>query len=392
MGKIPVAVVRCPSYQPKIVRQALVELLEKLGGIKQLIGSRKKIFLKPNLFSPYPPERALTTHPVIIQETAKIFLQAGAEVSVGDSPAGGLGEIEKLWEITGLKEIARQIPVKLVNLEKSGAEKIPVPQGRIYQELYISKAVRDSDCLVNIPKLKTHGLTTLTGAVKNMLGVVPGLGKVDFHRQAPLPEDFAKGIADLHQVIQPQLTIVDAVEVTEGEGPGPQGKKRQMGLLVAGVNPLAVDLVLAELAGLPEGWLLTTKELQKRAVPYGKINLSDIEILGERLEALKINDFLLPGGQFKVKLARFLPKWILQLLVSQINIRIGIDSLDCKRCLLCQKSCPVGAIKFVEGLPGQVDRKKCIECLSCYEVCSDQAIRVRRSFFARNWIGEIGKK
>lgn len=384
-----VAIVRCPSYEPKVVERAIAQLFEKLGGPKRFIEGRKKIFLKPNLFSPYLPEKALTTHPQIIKEVAIIFLQSGGEVFIGDSPAGGLGEIEKLWEKTGVKKIAEEIPVKLVNLEKAGAEKISLPQGKIYKELYVSRAVRQSDCLVNLPKLKTHGLTLLTGAVKNLLGVVPGLGKVDFHQRAPLPEDFARAIADLHQVIQPQLTIVDAIEVTEGEGPGPQGKKRYLGLIIAGENPLAVDLVLEELISASEQWVLTTKELQQRETPYGNIHLKDIEILGEKLETVKINNFLLPGGRVKYKLAKYLPHWFLQFILRQIKVRISIDQDNCKKCLMCEKICPVGAIKFdAQGL-GKVAREKCIECLSCYEVCSYQAIRVGRSFLARGWIGKL---
>ena len=92
----------------------------------------------------------------------------------------------------------------------------------------------DADIIINLPKLKTHGLTTITCAVKNLFGLIPGLEKSQWHMKAPGREGFAELLLDLNEALmhglsepKPMLHLVDAVVGQEGNGPGPSGTPRR---------------------------------------------------------------------------------------------------------------------------------------------------------------------
>ena len=124
----------------------------------------KTVLLKPNTTWIFPPERHATTHPALVAGLVRLFSDAGARVTVGDNcGVGGYGLNGKVGMITGIADAAggcyRNVgrDILHVPLESQFAEMLPV-----------SREMMEADVLVSVPKMKTHSLTLVTGAVKNI--------------------------------------------------------------------------------------------------------------------------------------------------------------------------------------------------------------------------------
>ena len=112
-----------------------------------------------------------------------------------------------------------------------------------------ANTVLDADGIISLPKLKTHGLTRLTGAVKNQFGCVPGLAKGQFHAKMADPYDFSTMLVDINTFLKPRLYVMDAIMAMEGNGPR-NGKPRQMNALMFSKDPIALDAVACKMVVL----------------------------------------------------------------------------------------------------------------------------------------------
>lgn len=178
MTKISIS--KCGSYNIDEVQKAVDNCLESLGGLSKFIKSGDIVLIKPNILLAKRPEEAITTHPAVIEAIIIALKEVGAVPVVGDSPGGLVGHVIKHWKITGIKEVCKRQDVEILNFESSGVYERKI-NGNHY---HIAKPVLDVDFIINVPKIKTHGLTTLTCAIKNMYGAVPGLTKVNYHKEA----------------------------------------------------------------------------------------------------------------------------------------------------------------------------------------------------------------
>ncbi|MEA3505926.1 MAG: DUF362 domain-containing protein, partial [Elusimicrobiota bacterium] len=170
----------------------------------------KKVLLKPNMLQAHLPEEGVTTHPIVVEAAASVIIRRGGKCAIGDSPSGhGRENAEKSAEKSGFMEVCRRLNIKFEFFDGAELRKIKIPEGQVYKKIYLPESFFTYDFILNLPKLKTHSLTVFTLGVKNMMGVVPGLGKVDFHVKAAHPVNFASAICDLYSVVTPDFTIVD---------------------------------------------------------------------------------------------------------------------------------------------------------------------------------------
>jgi uncharacterized protein (DUF362 family)/NAD-dependent dihydropyrimidine dehydrogenase PreA subunit len=364
-----VSIVKCKNYEPALVLQATKQAIELIGGISGFIRPKSKVLVKPNLLVAKEPEFGITTHPEVVRSVIKILKEIDCSVYLGDGPSvwGNQAEnIDEVYEKTGMKLIARQEDIELVRFDKR----------RWRGKFPLTTWLDSCDYFVSIPKLKTHDLTILTGAVKNLFGLVSGTYKTELHKRYFAKEDFAKILVDIYAEAKPALSVVDGIVAMEGDGPGTSGKLRNLSLLLAGADGVALDSILALIMGLESDDILSTKEAAKRRL--GQADINSISVLGERLEDAKAEPFLLPTTSIKKKL----PRPVIELAKKLIKYYPRVEQDNCTRCAACIEICPNKAISMNNNRI-VFDYSKCIACFCCQEACLSSAIKVKKSLLAK---------
>ena len=376
--KPSVALVSCPDYDPPAVDEAIRQAIDLLGGLPSFGLAGKTVLVKPNLLSPKRPEEAVTTHPTVVAALVRQFVAAGAKVLVGDSSGGSLAgraPTTRALLVTGVGEAAAQAGAEVLNFESTGTISRPSPRGRSLPEYHLARPVLEADLVVSACKLKTHGLTLLTGAVKNFFGTIPGLRKAHYHASAPSIESFANVLVDIYQLIRPGLAVMDAIVSMEGNGPA-AGRPRRTGLILASRDPVAVDVVAAALVGVEPSVIPTTRLAAARGL--GPSSLDNVEIVGMPLEQARVSfrNFVLPAD-LVIRFARTgrLPGFALNAMISFLKTRPQANRSVCTGCQICFQNCPVQAISVPVRYP-VVDYGKCIECLCCHELCPEHAMEL----------------
>ncbi len=378
--KPDVVICGCDNYKEHTVRIALEQVLEPLGGLNW-VNPGMRIAIKANLVSFLKPEKAATTHPALLCELVRMLLEKGADVVVGDSP-GGLytaAFVNRVYAAAGMKAV-EQVGGRLnANFEEKEAE---FPEARVCRKFRYTAWLDEADAIINFCKLKTHGMMAMTCGAKNMFGAIPGTVKPEYHFRYPDPRDFARMIVDLDEYFEPKLTIVDAVEFMEGNGPT-GGTPRHMGALLAGENPHKVDLVCAGLIGLKREDVPTLEAaLERGLIPE---RADDLSVHGDPAKYMLAdfqrivtgNSHLFAGDGKSLK-GRLTSAFLGSVLAQKPSLKPS----DCVGCEVCFNICPVKAIKMVDKKP-QIDRQKCIRCFCCQEFCPQSAMVVKRTLVAR---------
>jgi len=232
------------------IKEALREALDRIGGISKYVQKGERVFVKPNLTGDREPSTGAVTQPAVLQALIEIVLEQGPrEVFLGDSPSWGF-ETERVYEITGAKKVAEETGCTLVDLDKGKNVSCIIPRSWRLPEIRVAQTVLDCDKLINVPVMKTHMQTVVSLGLKNMKGILPSKWKTKVHDLEPGEghSGLDMGIADLHRLIQPDLTIVDATVAMEGRGPF-DGDPVQMNTVIAGEDAVLVDAVSASLMG-----------------------------------------------------------------------------------------------------------------------------------------------
>jgi len=364
--KTKVAVVRCKDYGRTNLLKAVGKAFDLLGGISAFIKKGDRVLIKPNLLSARLPEDGVCTHLEVIRAVVRLVKDCGATPFIGDNPGGSISPAE-VYEASGVASLAKEESVELKE-----AKDIKVVNG-----IPIAAYIFECDKIINLPKMKTHSLMGVTGAVKNMYGAVAGLHKSVLHKRFPTPEEFAKVLVDTFEITKPGLTLMDGIVSMDQAGPA-AGRLKNSGLLIAGEDGVAIDAVFAALIGTKPLDVLTTKESYKRKL--GDADLKNIEILGESVRENLINGFELPGTPGLITFLGPFAKFVAGF------IKFGPDIIEasCKKCMICRDSCPVSAIAINPGR-STIDLKKCIRCMCCHEVCPHKAIELKRNFLARRF-------
>lgn len=370
-----VAVVRCPDYRQENVDRAVSEAVTLALGAGWARSFRAPVLIKPNALSPRRPSDGVCTHPVVLRAAIDLLQAAGlGDISLGES-SGGSGThprtaTDRALEASGLAEVARERGVRLISFDREPAVSLPNPRGSTYQSLTLAKAAVEAGALVSISKFKTHSLTILTGAVKCLFGTVPGLAKRDYHWRNPSVQAFSQILVDIVTALRPALHLVDAVDAMEGNGPS-AGPLRRLGLIVAGRDPVAVDAVLSAIIGLDPLRVPTTR--LGAASGLGVAALERIDVVGVPLSEVGVKGFRLPAAaRLMARMPESLTRWGISLLVTRPSFLKG----RCKRCGVCVKECPSGALTLGKSVP-ELSDERCISCFCCHELCPNQAIRIR---------------
>ncbi len=367
-----VSVVACQSYEPGVVRQAVQAALAPLGSIGRFVHAGMQVLLKPNLLVPADLERAVTTHPAVVQAVAELVQEAGGTALIGDSPGALAGGLSGTFRKSGLAGVAERTGAQLVPFESVVWKRMDGSGGA--RDYFIARPVLEADLVINLPKLKTHMLTLYTGAVKNMFGTVPGTRKRELHCRAPGVQDFSAVLVDVLELVRPGLTLMDGVLGQEGNGPGMGGTPRHYGLLAASTDPVALDVLVARALGFQAGEVLHLAQASGRGL--GVADLDAVEVVGER-RVLDVGPVVLPHTHWYTRA----PAWITAPVSRAIRLRPRLEPSACVGCGRCAEVCPREAI--TPGQPPRIDMDRCVGCFCCAEVCPQGAITPHRNLVAR---------
>ncbi|MCX6580472.1 MAG: DUF362 domain-containing protein [Candidatus Aminicenantes bacterium] len=378
--KATVAVIRCENYEIENVRSAVTRGIGLLGGISAFAQAHEKILLKPNLLAGDRPDKLVTPYPTVFQAVAEIFKAAGADMYYGDS--SGMGSLERVARQAGIKEVADSLGIRPADFRTI----VPVsfPGALLAKQLRLAAGALGADGIISIAKMKTHGFTRITGAVKNQFGCLPGLQKAEFHVKMPDVYDFSRVLVDINNYLKPRLRlfIMDGIAAMEGNGPR-GGEPSAMKVLLFSIDPVALDAVFCRLIDLDPEFVPTMKFGEESGL--GVYKPDEIQIIGDDIEPLINKNFRVvrrPPERFAS--ARSFPTF----LKNRISPRPVINYERCVNCGNCVQMCPV-APKAVGRPAGNKDQKpvydykRCIRCYCCQEICPEKAIAIKIPLLGR---------
>lgn len=347
-----VSIVRCKDYDKSIVEEAVAKSMEMIGGMSSVVKSGDKVMLKVNITAMLPLDKAVTTHPAVVRAVLKLLKDCGAKVCIGESCgstrlnaidemrkkakvklfkkdyesakifASALYTIENIKDMmdfklpgedrpffekgeidftkhfqeefsrSGIREVADEFGVPTVSFDDEEWGEQPNPDGVFLKKIWLSRTTLDSDVIIDLPKLKTHVLVLYTGAVKNLLGLVPGNHKCIYHKLAMLTGNMDEMLVDIYGLAKPKLTIMDGIVGMEGEGPL-EGTARNIGVVAASTDSIALDAVCSSIINIDPAEVPTTRIAAERG--FGTGSLKDIEVLGTQIDEVKIPDFKRPA-------------------------------------------------------------------------------------------------
>jgi len=375
-----VAIVSAPNYAAEELRAALREGLNLLlpQGLEGIIRPNDTVAIKVNMLMGKTPERAITTHPSVVREVCLLVKECGGKALIIDSPGGPYtpGALKRAYEKCGFAAVAAETGAEL-NFDISTVKVHDHRHPEYGTAMLLSPAI-NADLIINLPKLKTHGLTVLTCATKNMFGLVPGLTKIDYHLRYPEITDFCRALVHIAELAQPELTIVDAVEAMEGEGPS-SGTPRHCGALLLGHDLHALDVYAARLMGIDPLTVPTIEAAQ--ALGLLSATLAEVALVGSMPI---VAPFVVPDVGRRPNIFRRLGNSPLaRQLARHLKPRLIFESGKCISCGICVESCPPQALRLAPKSLPQVDMAKCISCFCCQELCPEHAVIVQKSWLSR---------
>jgi len=372
-----IALLKCDEYHLSTLKAKILEGFSHLS-LDPSVFRGRRVLIKPNLLNASPVEKAVVTHPEFFRAVLQLVKAHGGRPLMAESPA--FQPLRKVMKKTGYERVIAEEGCEVADPNETAVLFHQEPAE--YRRFELAKALFDADLVLNLPKFKTHGLTYITGAVKNSFGLIQGLTKSQWHLKARSSEAFSGLLLDLYLALlkgfdppKRYIHIMDAITGLEGEGPGAAGHPKKIGAVVIGEDAVAVDSVAVSLAGLDKRKVHTLRSGEERGL--GAASLERIRIKGAHFEDFHIQDFV-PS---RATTASHMERWPLNtktlknfLMEKPVPLRAR-----CTLCYQCQGICPSGAIGREDGNKGvpRYDYDKCIRCYCCMEICPEAAITLK---------------
>ena len=263
-----------------------------LGGVDRVVDKGDRVLIKPNMVGGLPPEIGETTPPEVVRVVVELALNAGArEVLVGEGePVVTPETLRRRFINKPLPQIHESLHEryrrevdeaggKFIDFYESGWKTVKVPKPVYFDEIRVAKALLECDVLIGVPVLKTHHLTGLTAALKNLYGAIPPEDKRRYH----LIDRVEEAIVDINQVRSSDMVIVDGTRTILHWGIIDEYlETHRLNLTIAGYDPVAVDTISAMVLGLNPRTLRFLSWAEERGV--GTSNPNEIEVLGVPVE------------------------------------------------------------------------------------------------------------
>ncbi|MFC2013177.1 DUF362 domain-containing protein [Chloroflexota bacterium] len=377
MTRSKVALIKCGSYDDGQVLESVEAGINLLGGITRYVQAGERIVIKPNVLIGSNPDKCVCTHPAVFRAVGIILNRAKVISSYGDSSGFGKGKTNA--RRAGLKPVADELGITLADFDRG--RPVTHNEALLNKRFVLANGVLESDGLISLSKLKTHGLTRFTGAVKNQFGCIPGLKKSQFHVRIANPLDFATMLVDLNMLIKPRLYIMDGIMAMEGNGPR-TGNPKKLGVLLFSSDPVALDAIACKIIDLNPEYVPTAKPGERAGL--GTYHYQNIEVVGKPVASLIDRSFkvvrhpVMPAASGRLR----------TFIRNQTCPKPVINEMLCTSCGTCVRYCPVKpkAVNWHDGdesKPPAHNYDRCIRCYCCQELCPEGAISIREARLGR---------
>ena len=376
-----VSIVKCENYSE--AQKGVDEALSLLGGIEKFVKKGDKVLIKPNFVMRKHPDEAATTHPQFLHAVIVAVERAGGEVTIAESPGGPYNAqiLKGLYTACGAYEAIEGTNATL-NFDTSFTD-VHYSEGHTIKNFTIIDPILNADVIISLPKLKTHAMTSYTGAVKNLFGTIPGTHKAEMHFRLDERKPFCSMLVDLYECVKPTLSIMDGIWGMEGNGPT-SGSNRHIGLVLASANGHALDMAACKIIDYAPEEVDTVREAAERGLCPK--DAKELEILGESIDDLIIKDFVKPESHFNLLKLISLPAALNAKVTNALASRPVMHHEKCIGCGECMRCCPPQAIEMRDTKDGKrpfIDTDKCIRCFCCQELCPKQAVGIKRPLLNR---------
>jgi uncharacterized protein (DUF362 family)/NAD-dependent dihydropyrimidine dehydrogenase PreA subunit len=371
------------SYDEATIAEILRAQMDSLGYDRSFFEG-KKVVIKPNLVMKKSPDAAATTHPAVLSALLTVLEEKGVSALIAESPGGLFNRqrLEGVYRTCGIAEVCERHGAEL-NYD-TDAVHVPFPSGKTVKSFHVLRPIAKADVIIDLCKLKSHGLTKMSAAIKNFFGVIPGIEKFEMHATFPDYRDFGSMICDLCQMLCEEkqvIAITDAIIGMEGDGPT-AGTPRKIGALLMSGNPFASDIVGETILGFEKTVPIVREAVSRGLCPE---DISGVTLLGDDVKPLMISDFVEPEtaenratsalsffssgkwGRFFMPRPRAMPD-------------------KCRGCGECVASCPQHTIELIEHHGKKIAKVRhgnCIRCYCCQELCPFAAIQIKKNLIIK---------
>ncbi len=346
--------------------------------IEKDIPKDARVVIKPNLLTDKEAAFSINTNPAFVFAIIRCLKEIGInDITVADCPGGSVLLFTQMQDVYRKAEYEFMAEHVKLNLDFESTD-VYGSESFANKKFNVINAIANADYIINVPKLKTHNITCITAGVKNLFGCIPGLQKPAFHAKYPGASDFSNMLVELAATVKPAFTIVDAVEIMEGNGPA-NGKRRHLGVTFSSKDVFALDAFIAEKIKIPADIVKTVAASRKKG------------FLPEKIEAVGDTDFeidepiILPGPiNEKTAINKFAATFKILLMRIDEKLFKAYPQMN-EKCILCRKcvtTCPMKALSIENGRV-VLNKKDCIGCLCCDEICPQGAVDIKKQFGIR---------
>lgn len=321
-----VAIEKIPPAQTyDEIKQGVLNLIEKLGGVRRFVKPGQTVAIKPNIVSDHGLKDGKITGGIVtdirvIKAITEVFLGIASHIYITEGSSINRSATGKMFDHYGYKDIVDLDPRKitLVDLNNDRLIEKRVPGAKRLSSRKVPATLEMVDVIINVPVLKIHFAAIVSLSIKNLQGAMPPLEKYMSHFFG-----LWQNLVNIHHLIKPKLIIVDGLTGLEDFGPI-SGTPKKTDVLIGGTNPVAVDSVAMQVMGLepkssPPVFLAWMQG-------FGPLENNKIDIVGTPLAEVR-QQFIQPaidvegGTSLKIHAARACPgcKGYLHFVLSKLR-------------------------------------------------------------------------
>lgn len=369
-----VSLIKQDSYELESLKKTIKQSLSNIIDIKEIFSNNKKVLIKVNAVSNMKQDLGYTTNPSFLKALIQVLKEFPVKIYVGDNPP--FKDLKQVLKGNGMYKVIIDENVELIDNIPSTTIKTSRPIK--FSEFNVSKNFVEADIMINVPKLKTHSLSYLSCAEKNLFGLIYGLQKANWHVKASDPHSFGCLINDLYIATKEcfkenhLIHLCDAITCLEGDGPTTGGTTKHIGAIICSTSAISLDQIALKVASLDASKsFITSIALENK---LEDTSFYKIELIGNSIDEFKDNflkEPLKPLRSIKILEKQFIKNILLEHPI--------IDYNKCLKCGSCVKICPPHTMKMTKsGEIPHLNPKKCIRCWCCSEVCQlRQSLRLK---------------